>query len=77
MKTLSVKLPAPLANWLSRKARKLGRSQSDLVRDALEEQRKGESKSPSCRDLLADLGGAFDGPSDLSTNPKRMEGFGE
>ena len=35
MRTLTVKLPTPLAAWLSRRARELGRTQSDLVREAL------------------------------------------
>ena len=35
MKTISVKLPAPLAAWLTEEARELGRSKSALVRQAL------------------------------------------
>jgi hypothetical protein len=31
VKTITVKLPEPLASWLSRRARELHRSQSDLV----------------------------------------------
>jgi hypothetical protein len=76
MKTISVKLSPPLARWLSRRAHELGRTQSDLVRDALEQQREGKGK-PSCHDLMKHLCGSFRGPGDLSTNPKHMEGFGE
>ena len=32
---------------------------------------------PTASELAADLMGAFDGPGDLSTNPKYMEGYGE
>lgn len=76
MKTITVKLPDELAAWLSRRARNLGRPQSDLVRDALERFQQGES-GVSCHDLLADLCGVVDGPKDLSTHPKHMAGFGE
>jgi len=75
MKTLSVKLPTQLAGWLSRRSKSLGRTQSDLVREALEQQRIGSGK-PSCHDLMQDLCGTFDGPPDLSTNQKYMKDFG-
>ncbi len=78
MKTISLKLPAPLANWLAKRANELGRSRSDLVRQALEEQRQGKSKSEkSCAELMAEFSGFFQGPRDLSTNPKYMRHFGK
>jgi len=76
MKTITVKLPEPLAAWLSRRSKELGRSQSDLVRDALERARTGEDM-PSCHDLMLDVCGIVHGPKDLSTNPKHFTGFGE
>jgi hypothetical protein len=76
VKTVSVKLPEPLAGWLSNQAKDLGRSQSDIIREALEQRRKG-SDLPSCHDLLQDLCGSIKGQHDLSTNPKHMKGFGE
>lgn len=78
MKTISLKLPAPLANWLAKRANELGRSRSDLVRQALEEQRQGKNKSEkSCAELLAEFSGFFRGPRDLSTNSKYMRDFGK
>jgi hypothetical protein len=79
MKTISLKLPAPLANWLAKRANELGRSRSDLVRQALEEQREGKNSSgeKSCAALLAEFGGFFRGPRDLSTNPNYMRDFGK
>ena len=79
MKTISLKLPAPLANWLAKRANELGRSRSDLVRQALEEQRqrKNSSSEKSCAELMAEFGGFFRGPRDLSTNPKYMRDFGK
>lgn len=79
MKTISLKLPAPLANWLARRANELGRSRSDLVRQALEEQREGKNSrsEKSCAELMAEFGGLFRGPRDLSTNSKYMRDFGK
>ena len=77
MKTISLKLPAPLANWLAKRANELGRSRSDLVRQALEEQRQGKNSEKSCAGLMAEFGGFFRGPRDLSTNPKYMRDFGK
>jgi Arc/MetJ-type ribon-helix-helix transcriptional regulator len=79
MKTISLKLPVPLASWLANRAAKLGRSQSDLVRQALEEQRQGKSgkRGKSCAELMAQFDGFFRGPRDLSTNPKYLRDFGK
>ncbi|MCB1124866.1 MAG: CopG family transcriptional regulator [Verrucomicrobiae bacterium] len=76
MKTVSVKLPETLASWLSQRSKALGRTQSDLVREALEQQRTGAGE-PSCHDLMEDFCGSFAGPVDLSTNPRHLEGFGQ
>jgi hypothetical protein len=79
MKTISLKLPVPLANWLAKRAAELGRSRSDLVRQALEEQRQGKNSTgeKSCAELMVEFGGFFRGPRDLSTNPKYMRDFGK
>ena len=71
MKTISVKLPAPLAAWLTQKARELRRPKSALVRQALEQQRNQPGKG-TCLDLMEDLCGSVRGPRDLSTNPKHL-----
>jgi len=76
MKTISVKLPAPLATWLTQQGRKLGRSKSDLVRQALEQQRSDPGKG-TCLELMEDLCGSVRGPRDLSTNRKHLSGFGQ
>jgi metal-responsive CopG/Arc/MetJ family transcriptional regulator len=76
MKTITVKLPDPLAAWLSRRASELGRPQSEVVREALQRAVEGTSGG-SCHDVFADVCGVIDGPKDLSTNPKHMAGFGE
>jgi hypothetical protein len=76
VKTITVKLPEALASWLSRRAHELGRSQSELVREAIERARKGGG-APSCHDLFADSCGSIDGPADLSTNRKHFRDFGK
>jgi hypothetical protein len=76
MKTVTVKLPEPLAAWLARRARELGRPQSDIVREALQRASDGDSGA-SCHDVFADVCGIVNGPKDLSTNPRHLAGFGE
>ena len=78
MKTISFKLPEVLDSKLSAAARRLKRTKSAVVRDVLEDYLNGakSEKSVSCYELSADLCGISDGPPDLSTNKKYMEGFG-
>jgi predicted DNA-binding protein len=76
VKTVSVKLPAPLAAWLTQQARELRRSKSALVRQALEQQRSQPGKG-TCLDLMEDLCRSVRGPRDLSTNPTHLRGFGQ
>lgn len=75
MKTISVKLPEALARWLERESATRRRSRSDIVREALESRRLG-SGEPTMADVLADLAGTIDGPRDLSTNPRHLDGLG-
>lgn len=77
VKTITVQLPEPVAKWLELRAKETKRTRSAVVREALERERSGKDHPRSCRDLLAGLEGYFDGPPDLSTNPKHMEGFGQ
>lgn len=80
MKTLSVKLPEPLAKWLAVEAKTTRRSRSEIVRAALEQRRSGTGNSkrrrPTMADAMADLRGTISGPRDLSTNPKCLDGLG-
>lgn len=76
MKTITVKLPETLAIWLSQRAIELGRPQSEIVREVLQQASDGAG-SKSCHDAFADICGSIEGPDDLSTNPKHLIGFGE
>jgi predicted transcriptional regulator len=80
MKTLTVKLPANLNARLSRAAKQRGATKSDVVREALETLLNGSSRdqlSGSALKLAGDLAGCIEGPGDLSTNPRYMDGLGK
>jgi predicted transcriptional regulator len=77
MKTLTVKIDDSLDHWLGNEAKRLGRTKSEIVREALLEQQNGE-KPLSLHDRMKDVCGIIKrGPRDLATNPRYMEGFGE
>lgn len=78
MKGVTVKLPDDLERKVVYKARELGVSKSDVVREALARYLAGPEPSdgPSAYDLGKDWIGSYEGPEDLSTNPKYLEGFG-
>jgi hypothetical protein len=78
MKTVSLKLPDELARDLERSAKRQKRGKSQIIRAALEQYLRSANGAaqPTFYDLASDLIGQFDGPPDLATNPKNMEGFG-
>jgi hypothetical protein len=80
MKTISLKVTDTLHRKLEHAARQRGQSKSAVLRAALEQFLNGEvagQRPLSALELAGDLVGCFEGPGDLSTNPKYMEGFGE
>jgi hypothetical protein len=79
MKTISLKLTETLHRKLDRAARQRGQSKSDLVRAALEQFLNGARAVSAGSALEAALPwvGCCEGPGDLSTNPKYMEGYGQ
>lgn len=77
VKTLSVKLTEPLAQWLAGEAILTRRSRSQIVREALESRRHAHGKKwVTMAQAMADLKGAISGPRDLSTDPKYLDGLG-
>jgi hypothetical protein len=79
MKTVSLKLSPVLLRQLERTARERGESKSAVIRSALEQYLNGQRTVPPGSALEAALPwvGCCEGPGDLSTNPKYMEGFGK
>ena len=79
MKTITTKLPPDLDAWLAAEARSRRTSKSTIVRESLEAIRgmAGKNKTVSFFDMTRDLLGCFDGPGDLSTNPKYMKNYGK
>jgi predicted transcriptional regulator len=76
---LSIRLSQALEKQLKALVRKTHRTESQLVREAIEDYCRNHAKQPTAYDVFkaAGLIGTARGlPSDLSTNPKYMEGFG-
>jgi Arc/MetJ-type ribon-helix-helix transcriptional regulator len=69
MKTLTVRLPEPLATAIEAESRGRKISKSDVVRERLERASRGAATPPQA---IADLIGSVDGlPADLSARKKR------
>jgi Arc/MetJ-type ribon-helix-helix transcriptional regulator len=77
-RTITLKIPEPLAARLRVTVRKRGSTQSAVVREALEAHldQGAASGVGSGLDLVRDLVGCITGPSDLSTNRKHLRGYG-
>ena len=74
MRTVSFKLSEQLDDALTDLARRRKSSRSALVREALEALAKGKRRSVTA--AVDELVSPVEGPSDLSTNPKHMVGYG-
>lgn len=79
MTTITLKIPDRLLERLDRAAAIAKLSRSAVVRAAIEDGLVDvESGDGSCFDLAGDLAGSIKGlPSDLATDPKYMEDFGQ
>lgn len=83
MKAISIKLPEPLFHDLAQRAKTSAASQSEIIRTALaaylqRDSEGGVKGSPaSCADRAQRWTGMMQGPADLSTHPKHLDGFGE
>jgi len=78
VKTVSLKMPEDLEMQLSEAARRTGRSKSHLVRMALSEflPRRRRSSGRSFLARATDLAGCIAAAPDLSTNKRRLRGYG-
>lgn len=71
MKTTTLQLPEPLFQKAVAKARRLGVSQSKVLRDAIEKDLAEGKNGPTMLDVMADMVGCIkDGPPDLSRRHK-------
>lgn len=84
MSTLTLELPDELAARLEATSAMRQVPPAQIVREALENVLPGagrveaQQEGPSAYDVLKDLVGCVDsGVTDLATNPKHMEGFGQ
>ncbi len=80
MDRINVRLEPQLKQQLGALARSQDLNPSEVDREALREHLKAKIPRRSCLDIARKLGvvGIYtDAPSDLSTNPVHMEGFGE
>ena len=74
MRTTSMKLPESLDQRLGEIARARRVSRSFILREALEAY--AATSGQSVARAAGELVGALDGPTDLSTAPEHMEGYG-
>jgi metal-responsive CopG/Arc/MetJ family transcriptional regulator len=79
MTRITCKLPEKLAARLDSVARAEKRPKSAILRDAVEQRLKSRrlDSNVSAYDLMKQVVGTLEGPSDLATNPAHMKGFGE
>ena len=83
MSTLTIELPDDLAARLAAASAQAHLPPAQLVRDALEKLLpvplpNGTADGPTLHDRMKDFIGCIDsGVTDLATNPKHLEGFGQ
>jgi predicted DNA-binding protein len=76
---ITVRLSREMQRELDALKKLTGKSESELVRNAIEELCRQHREEPTCYDIamrMGIVGAVKKGPKDLSTNPKHMEGFG-
>ncbi len=78
MTTISLKIPDMVNQKISQVAEKRGINKSQLIRQALERMLESkDSISSSCLEAASGLAGSLNGPIDLSSDKKHMNGFGK
>jgi len=76
---LSIRVRPKLRRELRGFSSATGRRESEIVREALEEYLDANGRSETCFDIARRsglVGAVEDAPTDLSTNPKHLRGFG-
>jgi Arc/MetJ-type ribon-helix-helix transcriptional regulator len=76
---ITIKLPGSLEARLRHAVAHRRSTRSAVVREAIEAHLRASPPGrgrASCLDLAADLAGTLSGPSDLSSNRRRLRGYG-
>jgi predicted transcriptional regulator len=79
VRTITIKVPRALEARLRHAVVRRRSTRSAVVREAIEAHLSAASTrrgQPSCLDLAADLAGTLAGPEDLSSNRRRLRGYG-
>jgi hypothetical protein len=76
VKTISLKIDENLDSWLTNEAKKLGRTKSEIAREALAGRRKGNQKQSIHQMMQEFCGSIKGGPKDYASNRKHLKGFG-
>jgi hypothetical protein len=77
---ITIRVSSVLGAHLRSRSRASGQSPSEIVRAALENYLAHGSRGKSAYDVAKEagiIGCAKNGPKDLSTNPRHLEGFGK
>ena len=80
MQVVTFKADEELVEKLDALADEQHTTRSQLIRSAIEEYVESEmriAEAPSAYEAMKAVIGSVEGPEDLSTNPKYMEGFGQ
>lgn len=76
---LSVRIPPELQDSLDSLSQTTGKSEAEVVREALQEYCVKHAKAPTAYDVAKEagvIGCVRGGPKDRSTNPRHMDRFG-
>lgn len=77
MRSICLKVPDDIDEKLAARAKSIGKTKSEVTREALARFLESEQVTGlSCLDLVRDLVGTARGPGDLSSNKKRLDGYG-
>ena len=77
---ITVRVPQTLTARLRSRSRAKGTTESELIREALENylgQSEGGRSAYELAEAAGIIGAARNAPKDLSTNPRHLKGFGK
>jgi predicted DNA-binding protein len=72
VKTTTVQLPDALAQRVAAKARRMGISQSRILRDAIEKGLSDEATKPSMAEMMAEVQGSIAGSANASVTSREI-----